>query len=369
VRRGLGGLFLVGVALAQSGPSLQKEREAQQEAYQNWRQTDPNLERDASTAGATLGARADKAAAAAAKYFSARKTYLASLETEARQKASAVKAVSLAPNVTPNLEAHLNGRSTILGASIETIAHDSDRGIQQLRQALERERAAVIALSAGLKDLQKTQEAVAQTTGSTEQVRVRTSQLYQKLAASFKQSAELTEKSGTAWGNYYRSLSDAARNSAAPVTSANPTPSAGSVRALSNTPGSDSPTARSITPLPLSRYVGAWTYPTVGAHYHGPQPVSADLEVHEENGHASGTLSARFKAPVGGTGSPVMRLDFEGALEGSRDQRFAVTTSDGAKGTLELIPGPAFNLLEVNFSTDDTKAGTVHQANFLLVKK
>src|SRR6185437_2492709 len=133
VRRGLGGLFLVGVALAQSGPSLQKEREAQQEAYQNWRQTDPNLERDASTAGATLGARADKAAAAAAKYFSARKTYLASLETEARQKASAVKAVSLAPNVTPNLEAHLNGRSTILGASIETIAHDSDRGIQQLR--------------------------------------------------------------------------------------------------------------------------------------------------------------------------------------------------------------------------------------------
>ena len=45
-----------------------------------------------------------------------------------------------------------------------------------------------------------------------------------------------------------------------------------------------------------------------------------------------------------------------------------MTTSGGAKGTLELIPGPAFNLLEVNFSTDE-KPGTVRQANFLLVKK
>jgi hypothetical protein len=45
-----------------------------------------------------------------------------------------------------------------------------------------------------------------------------------------------------------------------------------------------------------------------------------------------------------------------------------VTTSSGAMGTLELIPGPAFNLLEVNFNTGD-KPGTIRQGNFLLIKQ
>jgi hypothetical protein len=35
---------------------------------------------------------------------------------------------------------------------------------------------------------------------------------------------------------------------------------------------------------------------------------------------------------------------------------------------LELIPGPAFNLLEVNFNTGD-KPGMIRQGNFLLIKK
>ena len=42
VRRGLGGLFLVGVALAQSGPSLQKEREAQQFMVESFGRPDFN---------------------------------------------------------------------------------------------------------------------------------------------------------------------------------------------------------------------------------------------------------------------------------------------------------------------------------------
>ena len=39
-----------------------------------------------------------------------------------------------------------------------------------------------------------------------------------------------------------------------------------------------------------------------------------------------------------------------------------------AKGKIELIPGPAFNLLEVNL-TIEPRPGKVQQANFLLVKK
>jgi hypothetical protein len=47
---------------------------------------------------------------------------------------------------------------------------------------------------------------------------------------------------------------------------------------------------------------------------------------------------------------------------------FNLVTSDGAKGTIELIPGSAFNLLEVNFQTEP-KPGKVRQADVVLVKK
>jgi hypothetical protein len=98
------------------------------------------------------------------------------------------------------------------------------------------------------------------------------------------------------------------------------------------------------------------------------QPESADLVVREENGQASGTLTARFRLPAGSTDNPAVRFDFAGAFGTSRTQRFAVTTGGGTAGTLELIPGPAFNLLEVNFSIGD-KPGMIRQGNFLLIKR
>ena len=88
----------------------------------------------------------------------------------------------------------------------------------------------------------------------------------------------------------------------------------------------------------------------------------------EENGRASGTLTARFKLAPGSSDNPSVRLAFGGAFGGTRAQRFAVTTASGASGTLELIPGPAFNLLEVNFTIED-KPGMIRQGNFLLIKK
>jgi hypothetical protein len=335
---------------------------AQQETRQNWRNTDPGLERDAATAGATLGARADKSALAAAVYFTAHKAYLENLAGDTGRRASAVEPLNLTMQPSRSVEAYLGAQAMMLKASSEAIARDPDRGLQQLRLALERERTAVAALTVGSSDVQMAQQAVAKTASSAEQARLRTAELYQKLATSLQQSAHLTEQAGTAWAGYYRSLSDAARSAAVPVTSSVPQP---------NSPAAVVPpaaVARNVPPVPLSRYVGAWTYPTVGAHFHGSQPLSAELVVREENGRASGTLSARFKLPPGNTGDAVVQFNFEGAFQGSRDQTFAVTTSDGAEGTLELIPGPAFNLLEVNFTTDE-KPGMVRQANFLLVKK
>lgn len=335
---------------------------AQQEARQNWRKTDPDLERDAATAGATLGARADKAAAAATAYFAAQKAYLDRLAADAGRRASAVEALNLTAQISRGVDVYLEAQALMLKASSEAIARDPDRGLQQLRLALERERGAVAALTAGSNDVQMAQQAVVKTASNAEQARLRTVERYQKLADSLQQSAQVTEQSGIAWAGYYRSLSDAARSAAVPVTSSVPQP---------NSPAAAVPpaaVAHNVPPVPLSRYLGAWTYPTVGAHFHGAQPLSAELVVREEDGRAQGTLSARFKLPPGNTGDPVVQFNFEGAFQSSRDQTFAVTTTDGAKGTLELIPGPAFNLLEVNFSTDE-KPGTIRQANFLLVKK
>jgi hypothetical protein len=351
--------------------------QAQQEAYRHWRETDPNLERDAASAGATLGARADKVAAEAAKYFSLRKDYLEGRTADARRDASLLEPLNVVPDALPNLDRFLSSQDTILKSAVDTIARDPDRAIQQLRASLERERTAMAAIGTALKDSQKSQEAAAQSSRDAEEARARVSDEYQKWSAGVQESAQFADKSSAAWAGYYRALSDAARGASAPVTSSGPSlPAVGrqpagvepAKPAASNAVPALAPAARPVPPVPLARYVGAWTYPTLGAHYYGMQPESADLVVREENGQASGTLTARFRLPAGSTGNPLVRFDFVGAFGSTRAQKFAVTTVGGATGTLELIPGPAFNLLEVNFSTTD-KPGMVRQGNFLLIKR
>jgi len=361
VKAFVAGFVVVGAALGQA--PLQEDRAAQQEAYRTWRQADPNLERDATSAGATLGARADKVAAGAAGYFSVSKTYLENLAAGVNRSASLLQPVEIVPGAPPNIESYLKTQDTILQTSISTITQDPDPGIQQLRQTLERERTAVGAVNAALTVSQTSQQAVVQANGRVEQAREQVAGQYQKLAASLQESVQLAEQSGAAWAGYYRALSDAARGVGAPVTSSGPTnPS------VAGTNPPPSPVTRTVTAVPLARYVGAWTYPTIGAHYHGMQPQSVELVVREDNGQVSGTLSARFRVPPGNTSDPVVRLNFSGAFGSSRAQKFTATTSNGATGTMELIPGPAFNLLEVNFSIED-KPGTIRQGNFLLIKQ
>jgi hypothetical protein len=355
------GLLMLGLAFAQPSP---QGRDALQDAYRNWRQADPVLERDATSAAATLGARADKVSAEGAKYFAMRKAYLESLATDASRKASVLEAVNIAPDAAGGLEAHLSAQRNIVESGIQTIGRGPDRGIQQLLQSYERERAAIIAISAAMKDSQTIQQALVEATTSAEQKRVQTSEGYQKLAASFEQSAQLAEQSGAAWISYYRALSGVARSMPPPVTSLAPVRPPNAPE-----PGSAAPAAaRNVPAIPLSRYVGSWIFPAVGGLYHGAQPQTVEMEVHEETGQSSGVLFARFRLPPGTAGDPLVRFSFEGSFENSRSQKFVVTTSNGARGVIELIPGPAFNLLEVNFSTYD-KPGMVRAGNFLLVKK
>ena len=173
MRRVSAGLLMLGWAFAQPSP---EGRDALQDAYRNWRQADPALERDATSAAATLGARADKVSAEGAKYFAMRKAYLESLATDASRKASALEAVNIAPDAAGDVEAHLNAQRTIVESGIQTIGRGPDRGIQQLQQAYERERAAIAVISAAMKDSQKIQQALIEATANAEQKRAQTSE-------------------------------------------------------------------------------------------------------------------------------------------------------------------------------------------------
>jgi len=63
-----------------------------------------------------------------------------------------------------------------------------------------------------------------------------------------------------------------------------------------------------------------------------------------------------------------VQFNFEGNLTANRNQLFNLRTGEGVAGTIELIPGPAFNLLEVNFQTE-MRPNRIRSGNFLLVKK
>jgi hypothetical protein len=57
-----------------------------------------------------------------------------------------------------------------------------------------------------------------------------------------------------------------------------------------------------------------------------------------------------------------------GPITSSRTQQLTLETTEGAKGIIDLIPGGAFNLLEINFYTD-LKPGKIRQGNMVLLKK
>jgi hypothetical protein len=380
-------LFLVSVALAETGAL--PDRGAYQAAYRGWRAADPDLERDTASATPAMGARADKVAAEAAKYHAARKLYLDGLAADASEKAAYIEAFPPPLEIDGRPAAYVLTQTRLVSGSIDSIANDPDRAIQRLRVALDRERTALVALSSALADTQRGYDGAKGAAIAAEQSRGKLTQHYQSLSASLKETATQTEQSGALWADYYRALSDGLRGviSKAPappetapalaVASAEPR-----VALPANLPPSPAPEAavnpvpppapalrtRSITPLPLSRYTGAWIYPMVAAEFHGPEPSTVDMLLRETNGQAKGTLVVWFKVAANSKIEPAVRFDFEGPFQSSRNQSFPLITSNGAMGTVELIPGNVYNMIQVRFSTED-KPSTVRQADFLLIKK
>ena len=352
---GLSGMLICCAAglIAQTG------RDAYRQAYDVWRKAHAELERDAATGGPEQVAQADRAGAAAASFEATRIAHLKSSAEEAAQRRQAIifqtaltrPSTDLEPQAAPELVA---GELQTAARTIARFADDKDRGIQQFRQALERERVALTALSDSIQASQKTVAATSAAGAALEGSRIKAAQAFGHQAAQLSPTMEQLEKESAAWSDYYEKLAHAIQ-----VTNAPPPP----VNVISAAPRTDS-----LPRVSLPRFVGAWTYPMVNGIFHGMQPEFVDLVIHEQGGHADGTLYGRFKPPAGSATDPVVRFDFQGDFSGTATQKFTLVTSDGARGTIELIPGPAFNLLEVNFQTAP-RVNRIRAANFILVKK
>lgn len=351
--------LLTVVVYCASGLMGQTGREAYRQAYDAWQQAQANLERDAGTGGTAQVAQADRARAAASNFEGTRAAYLKSSaqDEEQRRRVLQTTATSSSPDLTPPAVAKLAaGELQTVTRAIAKFADDKDPAIQQLRQSLERERVALTALNQTIQARQKTVAATVEAAAALEPARVKTAKAFSDEAAQLSQMIAQMEIEGATWAQYYDKLAQA-------IQVANAPPPPAPVEVTTAAPPKDA----ILPPVPLARYVGSWTYPVVNGIFHGAQPESVDLDVQEQNGHVKGTLDARFKVPQG-RNDPVVRLSFEGDLASTFTQKFTLATSDGTTGTIELIPGPAFNLLEVNFLAAP-QTNKIRAANFILVKK
>jgi len=342
----------------------QTGRDAYRQAYNIWQQAQANLERDAGTGGDPQVAQADRAAAAVGSFEATRVAYLKSAAAEAIERRKILKAPATrsSPDLMPPSVGNLaTVELQTVTRAIARFATDKDPAIQQLRQSMERERVALAALMDTIQARQKTVAATSAAAVALEQARAKTSAAFDDQSSQLSQTVAQMEKEGAAWAQYYDKLAGAIQipNATAPEP-APPVSTAPSVL-------TEAPRNESISPVPLVRYVGEWNYPVANGIFHGAQPESVDLEVHENNGHAGGTLKMRFK-PSPGVKDPTLQFTFKGDIAATPTQKFTLMTSDGTPGSIELIPGPAFNLLEVNFQTDP-RANKIRGGNFILLKK
>ncbi len=391
-------LLLPIVGGAACGLLLAQSPDAYREAYTAWQSASANLEVDAAKAGELLAVKTDAASPAAVKYEQARKAFFQAQSAPLKEAAQRLQPMQLPADSSAAKAADdiVATQEAALAKNIVVLGSDPDEGIRQLRQALEKERAALLAVRDAAA-ARKAAAAGAQTAAAAaEHARMGATENSNAIAASFQQSADAETKIIEAWPAYYRSLAEGARgkstavavssiaparvaqptaavrSSANPAASANTAPAAAPPRSPApNQPASprasgpvianpvianpaSGGTAAAATsvqpPVPLARYTGSWGWTQGVSTYSGEPPTMFDVIVKVDNGQVQGMVSAAFI--VGRTREPSVRFTFNGPLQATRNQVFSLKTNDGITGTVELIPGPAFNLLEVKFNLD-----------------
>ncbi len=353
----------IGVAAAALCLTAQIDRSAYREAYRAWREADPKLEADASSAGAALSARTSKDADLAAAYYAAHADALRKLATNRTADFEWLRdnALRPLPDLAPVSDEirFANSEITALTAGASTLSNDRDPAIQRLVQAFQREQAALEDLKTSIAERQEAENEAIKIVTVAEQSRATAASHLLSLSASLTQAAELMNQESDAWADYYSKLAmSAAEAAATPPPPAEPKPATAAAEPALPRP--------SITPLPLSRYVGSWGY-QAGDMFHGPEPQSVDVTVKEENGHATGTFTGRFKAADATSGETVVKFEFSGDFRNTRNQSFTFQTSDGAMGKVELAPGGPLNVLEVIFEIEGPTGS--QQAGITLVKQ
>lgn len=341
----------------------QASRDDYRAAYKAWRETDPKLEQESAAGGMEIAQQADRMAAEAAKVAAARKAYLEAAEQDQKAQISWLSeppAAGQSAAASSAFEAQFTtNETTQVSRNVDTFANNPDPGLQQLRGALMREKAALASLEVSIGARKKAADTADEAIGAITAARMKVLDQSNAMLEGLKDAATDADREGAAWAEYYRKLGEGAQGAAAPITEVAP----GAPPATLNNPIAAPAT---VTPLPLARYTGSWAFPQSNGLFHGSRPQSIDLLVNDENGHVNGTVVARFVVAAGH--DPALRLSFSGEWQATRNQVFSLVTSDGTKGRLELIPGAAFNLIEVNFETD-ADAGKVTQADAVLVKK
>jgi hypothetical protein len=339
----------------------QTSRDTYRSAYAAWRQADPNLERDFARNPPDFAARIQKVAQASITYGQARSAFLrASAGHSLGALAQPFKPeLDLLPN--RDLQVFVTAETKVVDASIKRFENDRDPGIVQWRQALEREHAALANVGAAINDRQSATAKAVAPSAAVETARIEAGSQYEQFDAALTQAAGIMDQETVGWTQYYRALATLAPAVSA-LTSANP--ATGGPAKQTAAPS----TGEGIPPVPLIRYSGTWSFPATAGLFTGTKPEFVDLAVHEENGQWKGSFYGRFTLPPGSKNDPVLRFDMSGPVTSSRTQQLKLETTDGAKGIIDLIPGGAFNLLEINFYTDP-KAGKIQQGNMVLLKK
>jgi hypothetical protein len=362
-------LILAGQTWAQSS------RDSYRVPYQAWRQAAPALEQDASAPGPAFAGQAQTAAQAGQAFFNAREVYFTTAQPgraeQIKWTGTPLEHGDTALSTPPEIQQLLAVAAAKVATNIGRLADDKDPAIRQVRQAMERERAALRSLTETLSLRSASVDELAGLTNTAESQRAAVSQAQSAGGARRAQLAAHIQGEAKGWTEYYKNLAESATSgrisgtggaagTSAPGTSAigvgGPNPAAPAKAAPASTTGL----------LAMSRYTGEWMFASKGLFY-GPQPEMVGLVVQESNGRVIGTLDARFAA-AGNAVDPTLKLEFQGAVQQSRNQTFPLRTSDGTVGSIELLPGSAFNLLEVTIRTDP-QAGKITSANFVLVKR
>ena len=348
-------LFLITAA-----PLLgQANRDSYRTPYQAWRDIAPALEQDAAAPNTEFEGRVQASREAVERFLAARAAYFTGVSADSAAETEwmtkpLVHAEALI-TARPEVDVMLMRAGEFLNTTIQNFSNIKDPAIQQVRQAMERERAALNSLNQTLSARGAGIRELVEATDDAEVLRTTVAQGVANSSARREQVATHIRNEATAWTTYYRDLAEGAASTTPPPTAAGAKP------VLVQRPSPAGAT-------PLSRYTGSWEYPARNGIFLGAQPQTVQLDVTEDNGKMSGTLTARFVIPPGRGGDPTLRLTFEGLIVQSRVQSFPLATAEGISGTIELIPGAAINLLEVNLQTA-ANGNKVTNANFVLLKR